>query len=45
LRVPEDQDLIGRLQRRDGQAMVALYDLYGKLVYSIILRTVRRATR
>jgi RNA polymerase sigma-70 factor (ECF subfamily) len=41
LRVPEDQDLIGRLQRRDGQAMVALYDLYGKLVYSIILRTVR----
>lgn len=37
----DDCDLIGRLQRRDSQAMVDLYDRYGKLLYSIILRTVR----
>lgn len=37
----EDRDLIDRLQRRDSQAMVDLYSRYGKLVYSIILRTVR----
>jgi RNA polymerase sigma-70 factor (ECF subfamily) len=41
LRVLEDSDLIERLQRRDSQAMVDLYDRYGKLIYSIILRTVR----
>lgn len=41
LRVSEDRDLIERLQKRDAQAMVDLYDRYGKLIYSIILRTVR----
>lgn len=37
----EDRELIERLQGRDSQAMVDLYDRYGKLVYSIILRAVR----
>ncbi len=37
----EDRELIERLQRREAQAMVDLYDRYGKLIYSIILRTVR----
>ena len=41
LTASQDRDLIDRLQRRDSQAMVELYDRYGKLVYSIILRTVR----
>jgi len=38
---PDDRDLIERLQRRDSQAMVELYDRYGKLVFSVILRAVR----
>ena len=37
----EDQSLIDRLQKRDPQAMVELYDRYGKLIFSIILRAVR----
>jgi RNA polymerase sigma factor (sigma-70 family) len=36
----EDRDLVKRLKLRDGQAMVALYDKYGGLVYSIIFRAV-----
>ena len=38
-----DSDLIGRLQRREGQALGELYDRYGRLVYSVILRIVRDA--
>lgn len=38
---PDQRILIERLQRRDPQAMGDLYDRYGKLIYSIILRTVR----
>jgi RNA polymerase sigma-70 factor (ECF subfamily) len=41
LKVFEDGTLIGRLQQRDSQAMVDLYDRYGKLIYSVILRAVR----
>jgi RNA polymerase sigma-70 factor (ECF subfamily) len=41
LTAQDDRELIERLQRRDAQAMVDLYDRYGKLIYSIILRTVR----
>jgi RNA polymerase sigma-70 factor (ECF subfamily) len=41
----EDRDLVKRLQLRDGQAMVSLYDKYGSLVYSVIFRAVAdRAT-
>jgi RNA polymerase sigma-70 factor (ECF subfamily) len=36
-----DTDLIGRLQRRDPQALAELYDRYGRLAYSLILRVVR----
>jgi RNA polymerase sigma-70 factor (ECF subfamily) len=36
-----DIDLIGRLQRRDPQALAELYDRYGRLAYSLILRVVR----
>jgi RNA polymerase sigma-70 factor, ECF subfamily len=36
-----DADLIARLQRRDPQALAELYDRYGRLTYSIILRVVR----
>lgn len=36
-----DPALIERLRRRDPQAMADLYDRYGKLVYSIIVRSVR----
>ena len=38
-----DTELIERLHRRDPQALAELYDRYGKLVYSIILRIVRDA--
>jgi RNA polymerase sigma-70 factor (ECF subfamily) len=43
LSASEDRDLIQRLQQRDSQAMADLYDRYGKLIYSIIRRTVRSA--
>ncbi|MFN7933760.1 MAG: sigma-70 family RNA polymerase sigma factor [Bryobacteraceae bacterium] len=33
--------LVERLKRREGSAMGELYDRYGKLVYSVILRMVR----
>jgi RNA polymerase sigma-70 factor, ECF subfamily len=37
----EERELIARLQRRDPQALAELYDLYGKLAYSLVLRVVR----
>ena len=36
-----DAPLIERLQRHDPQALAELYDRYGRLVYSLILRVVR----
>jgi len=36
-----DPQLVERLQRRDPQALAELYDRYGRLVYSLILRVVR----
>lgn len=36
-----DSELIQSLRSRDPDAMMALYDRFGKLIYSIILRTVR----
>jgi len=38
-----DQDLAARLKRRDSQAIAELYDRYGKLVFSVILRIVKEA--
>jgi len=38
-----DAELVARLQRRDPQALAELYDRYGRLVYSLILRVVRDA--
>ena len=38
-----DADLVERLKRREPQAMADLYDRYGRLVFSLILRTVRDA--
>jgi RNA polymerase sigma-70 factor (ECF subfamily) len=44
LRVAEgDGDLVRRLQARDPQALAELYDRYGRLVFSLILRVVRDA--
>jgi len=40
LAFPEDRDLVKRLKLRDSQAMVALYDKYGGLVYSVVFRAV-----
>jgi len=39
--VGSDRELIERLQRREPQALAELYDRYGRLVYSLILRVVR----
>jgi RNA polymerase sigma-70 factor, ECF subfamily len=36
-----ERELIERLQRRDAQALAELYDRYGRVVYSLILRVVR----
>jgi RNA polymerase sigma-70 factor (ECF subfamily) len=36
-----ERDLVVRLKARDAQAMDTLYDNYGRLIYSIILRAVR----
>lgn len=36
-----DRELVARLQRRDPRALAELYDRYGRLVYSLILRVVR----
>jgi RNA polymerase sigma-70 factor, ECF subfamily len=38
-----DADLVERLRRRDPEALAELYDRYGRLVYSLILRVVRDA--
>lgn len=38
-----DSALIERLRRRDPDAMADLYDRYGRVVYSVILRIVRNA--
>ncbi len=38
-----DPDLAERLKRREPQAMADLYDRYGRLAYSLILRIVRDA--
>jgi RNA polymerase sigma-70 factor (ECF subfamily) len=38
-----DPELAERLKRRDPQAMADLYDRYGRLAYSLILRIVRDA--
>jgi RNA polymerase sigma-70 factor (ECF subfamily) len=38
---PDEGALIERLQRRDPQALAELYDLYGKMAYSLVLRVVR----
>ena len=41
LKYRDDTELIDRLRRRDPQAMSVLYDRYGRLAYSVILRIVR----
>ncbi len=43
LRFKDDGDLARRLRARDGGAMRELYDRYGRLVYSLILRIVRNS--
>ena len=37
----DDTDLVARMQRRDPQALAELYDRYGRITYSLILRVVR----
>jgi RNA polymerase sigma-70 factor (ECF subfamily) len=37
----EDGDVVGRLQRRDPQALAELYDRYGGMIYRLVLRIVR----
>jgi RNA polymerase sigma-70 factor (ECF subfamily) len=37
----DDTNLVARMQRRDPQALAELYDRYGRVVYSLILRVVR----
>jgi RNA polymerase sigma-70 factor (ECF subfamily) len=41
LRFAGDGDLAARLKARDPQAVAELYDRYGRLAYSVILRIVR----
>src|ERR1041385_295933 len=43
LRFKDDGDLARRLGARDASAMGELYDRYGRLVYSVILRVVRNS--
>jgi RNA polymerase sigma-70 factor (ECF subfamily) len=43
LRFKDDGDLARRLRARDSGAMRELYDRYGRLVYSLILRMVRNS--
>ena len=38
-----DAELVVRLQRRDPQALAELYDRFGRVAYSLILRVVRDA--
>jgi RNA polymerase sigma-70 factor (ECF subfamily) len=37
----QDRELIRQLKQRDGSAMLALYDRYGGLLYSVVYRAVR----
>jgi RNA polymerase sigma-70 factor (ECF subfamily) len=37
----DDRELVRRLKAREAQAMADLYDRYGRLAYSVILRIVR----
>lgn len=37
----DDSEIVARLQRRDPQALGELYDRYGRMAYSLILRIVR----
>ncbi len=37
----QDRQLVRRLKQRDGDAMLALYDRYGGLLYSVVYRAVR----
>ncbi len=37
----DDGDLVSRLKQRDADAMATLYDAYGRITYSLILRVVR----
>ena len=37
----DDRDLVARLQHRDPHALAELYDRYGRIAYSLILRIVR----
>lgn len=39
--VRDDSELVARLKRRDPDAMALLYDRYGRIMYSLILRVVR----
>ena len=41
LRFPGEGDLASRLKARDAEVIGQLYDLYGKVAYTIILRIVR----
>ena len=43
LRFKDDSDLARRLRARDASAMGELYDHYGRLVYSLIMRIVRNS--
>ena len=43
LRFKDDGDLARRLRARDASAMRELYDRYGRLVYSLIMRIVRNS--
>ena len=37
----DDTNLVARMQRRDPQALAELYDRYGRVTFSLILRVVR----
>jgi RNA polymerase sigma-70 factor, ECF subfamily len=37
----EEHTLIARLKKRDAQALAELYDRYGRMAYSLVLRVVR----
>ncbi|HEY2844647.1 MAG TPA: sigma-70 family RNA polymerase sigma factor [Bryobacteraceae bacterium] len=43
LRFKDDADLARRLRARDAGAMRELYDRYGRLIYSVIMRMVRNS--
>ena len=39
----DDTSLVARMQRRDPNALAELYDRYGRVTFSLILRVVRDA--